>query len=92
MNRKDVEKFRKAELKSAMKESGLDRKAFKAMFELGGFGGHELLDRTHLLSTMVDDFVLNHPAALLNPELYQQATKASRALGKLYQMVGTATG
>lgn len=92
MNRKDVEKFRKAELKSAMKDSGLDRKAFKAMFELGGFGGHELLDRTYLLSTMLDDFVLNHPAALLNPELYQQATKVSRALGKLYQMVGTATG
>ena len=41
---------------------------------------------------MADDFLLNHPAALLNPELYEQATKASRALAKLYQMVGQVTG
>lgn len=92
MSHKSLEKTRKAELKAAVKESGLDRKDFKAMFDLGGFGGHELLDRSHLLCTMVDDFVLNHPAALLNPELYEQATKASRSLAKLYEMVGQATG
>jgi hypothetical protein len=92
MSRKAVEKTRKADLKAAIKESGLDRKAFKSMFDLGGFGGHELLDRSHLISTMVDDFLLNHPAALLNPELYEQATKASRAVAKLYEMVGQVTG
>jgi hypothetical protein len=92
MSRKAVEKTRKADLKAAIKESGLDRKAFKSMFDLGGFGGHELRDRSHLISTMVDDFLLNHPAALLNPELYEQATKASRAVAKLYEMVGQVTG
>jgi hypothetical protein len=92
MSRKVLEKTRKADLKAAIKDSGLDRKAFKSMFDLGGFGGHELLDRSHLMSTMVDDFLLNHPVALLNPELYEQASKASRALAKLYEMVGTAAG
>jgi hypothetical protein len=92
MSRKSLEKTRKAGLKAAVKDSGLDRKAFKSMFELGGFGGHELLDRSHLISTMVDDFLLNHPAALLNPELYEQATKASKAIARLCQMVGQATG
>jgi hypothetical protein len=92
MSRKALEKSRKADLKAAIKDSGLDRKAFKSMFDLSGFGGHELLDRSHLISTMADDFLLNHPSALLNPELYEQATKASRALAKLYQMVGQATG
>ena len=91
MSRKSLEKTRKAELKAAIKESGLGNKAFKSMFDLGGFGGHELLDRSHLISTMVDDFLVNHPAALLNPPLYEQATKASRALAKLYEMVGQAT-
>ena len=92
MSRKQLEQERKTELKAAIKHSGLDRKAFKTMFEPGGFGGHELLDRSHLVSTMVDDFLLNHPVSLLNPELYEQATKASRALAKLYQMVGQVTG
>ena len=91
MSRKDVEKTRKAELKAAIKESGLDREAFKAMFDLKGFGGHELLDRTSIVSSMLDDVILNHPAALLNAELYEQAAKASKALAKLYQMVGDAT-
>jgi hypothetical protein len=90
MNSKELEKTRKAELKAAMKHSGLDRKAFKAMFQMDGLGGHELLDRSFLLSTMVDDFVLSHPSALLNAELYEQASKASRSLAKLYQMVGEA--
>jgi len=92
MSRKALEKTRKADLKAAIKDSGLGNKAFKSMFELNGFGGHELLDRSHLISTMVDDFLVNHPAALLNPELYEQATKASKAVAKLYQMVGKATG
>src|SRR4051812_23060444 len=91
MSHKDVEKARKAALKAALKESGLDRKAFKAMFALNGFGGHELLDRSQLLSTMVDDFLLDHPASLLNADLYEQAAKASKVLNKLYQMVGEAT-
>ena len=92
MSHKNLEKTRKAELKAALKDSGLDRKAFRAMFDLGGFGGHELLDRSQMMSVMVEDFVLNHPAALLNPELYEQAAKAARALTKLHDMVAAASG
>ncbi len=91
MSHKDVEKTRKAELKAAIADSGLDRQTFKSMFDLHGFGGHELLDRTHIVSAMLDDVILSHPAALLNPDLYEQAAKASRALAKLHQMVSEAT-
>lgn len=89
MKKKDLERQRKADLKDSIAQSGLSRTEFKSQFDLSGFGGHELLDRTHLLSTMVEQFLLSHPAALLNPDLYQQAAKASRALEKLYQLVGT---
>ena len=91
MSHKNLEKARKAELKAAIKESGLDRKTFRQMFDLAGYGGHELLDRSQMLSAIVDDFVMTHPSALLNPELYEQAAKASRALAKLHEMVSDLT-
>jgi hypothetical protein len=54
----------------------------------GSFGCHELLDRTALAGDMVEEYVLSHPACVLNPEWFALAEQAVQALRTLYQRVG----
>lgn len=57
-------------------------------YKAGSFGCHELLDRMSLLAAMVDEYVLEHPSCLQNPEWYALAEQAVSALNELYQRVG----
>ncbi len=51
-------------------------------------GCHELLDRTALLSDMLERHLLTHPACVANPAWFQLAEQAAAALRELYQQVG----
>ena len=82
---------------AAEKEDGLaDRRSelqaeygedWEEQWKPGTFGCHELLDRTYLLSILLDA-VLTHPSCALNAEWYRLADTASDAIATLYQSVG----
>jgi hypothetical protein len=59
-------------------------------YSVGSFGCHELLDRTFLVSSMVDEYVLTHPACVQNQEWFALAKQASDALANLYMRIGAA--
>lgn len=54
----------------------------------GSAGCHELLDRTALLSDMLERYLLNHPACVANSGWYMLAEQAATALRELYQQIG----
>lgn len=55
------------------------------------FGQHEVLDRTHVVASMFEEFVLSHGWVQTTPELLAEAEKISDALGDFYQQVGRAS-
>ena len=59
-------------------------------FQPGSFGCHELLDRTALVSDLLQRYVLAHPACALNPDWYALANQAAAVLCELYQRIGAA--
>lgn len=54
----------------------------------GSAGCHELLDRTALLSDMLERYLLEHPACVANSGWYKLAEQAAAALRELYQQIG----
>ena len=54
----------------------------------GSPGCHELLDRTALITAMLEDHVLAHPACVANSRWYAMAEQATTTLRELYQRVG----
>jgi len=54
----------------------------------GSAGCHELLDRTALLSDMLERYLLDHPACVANSGWYMLAEQAAVALRELYQQIG----
>jgi hypothetical protein len=54
----------------------------------GTVGCHELLDRTSLLTDMLERHLLDHPACVANPGWYALAERAAAALRELYQQIG----
>ena len=54
----------------------------------GTVGCHELLDRTALLSDLLERHILDHPACVANAAWYRLAEQAAAALCELYQQVG----
>ncbi|MBX7210121.1 MAG: hypothetical protein K1X78_17515 [Verrucomicrobiaceae bacterium] len=57
-------------------------------YKLGSFGCHELLDRLHLVSQILQEYVLEHPACVLQPAWYASASEAASTLCDLYQVIG----
>ena len=57
-------------------------------FGVGSFGCHELFDRTFMVASMLDDFVLTHPACINNPEWFALAKQSLDLLYKMYQEIG----
>ncbi len=53
----------------------------------GTTGCHELLDRTSLVSDLLERHILEHPACVANPVWYRLAEQAADALCELYQQV-----
>ncbi len=78
---------RQDELKDFLQEEG--QKALE-QFSPGTHGCHELLDRTAMVSDLLNRFIVSHPACLQNAEWYTLARQAADALHNLYQQVGTA--
>ena len=55
------------------------------------FLAHEALDRTSMLSEMVDNYLLFHPFVANNSDVSDLVTKASEALAQAYQLIGGKT-
>ncbi|MBC17444.1 MAG: hypothetical protein CL942_14395 [Desulfovibrio sp.] len=51
---------------------------------------HEACDRAFMLSSMFDEFLLQHPAVMGTPDLKKKAEAISNALGDFYQVSGQA--
>jgi len=49
---------------------------------------HEALDRTYIITSMVDDFLLNLPAVRQNKPIRKKIIKAQNHLLEVYQMIG----
>lgn len=62
--------------------------AWPGQFAPGSFGCHELLDRVSLVSKLLEEAIVTHPACVQKGEWYELARKASDALNELYQRVG----
>ncbi len=52
------------------------------------FGQHELLDRAHLVGEMVNDLLVEHPACIVDADLFEKAVHARDVLSDLYQAIG----
>ena len=58
--------------------------------KLTGEHMHEACDRAFMLSSMFDEFLLQHPAVMGTPELKEKADAISDALGGFYRACGGA--
>jgi hypothetical protein len=86
-DRPDPQARRERELGCLDVESG---DAWRQGHEPGTYGCHELLDRLALVANNLDDWVVSHPACLMNPDWYASAASALDTLWDLYQRVGDA--
>lgn len=81
---------RESERRELMKQLAAENPSWQPVNEPGTFGCHELLDRTAMLATQVEQYVLTHPACVQNPQWYELADQAVTALNELYQRIGEA--
>jgi hypothetical protein len=56
--------------------------------KLDKFHYHEVLDRLHVINTMIDEFLLEHPVVINNKKINKKIEKASELLSKTYQEIG----
>lgn len=63
---------------------------WESKYRPGSVGCHELLDRTALLSDMLERYLLDHPACVANSGWYTLAEQAAATLRELYQQIGGA--
>lgn len=49
---------------------------------------HEAMDRTNMIASIWQDFIVDHPAVMDNPKWLKDAKKIARLIGKLYQDIG----
>lgn len=52
------------------------------------FYRHEALDRTHMIATMVDDHLLQHPWVKINKSVSDKIESALMILADVYQEIG----
>jgi len=52
------------------------------------FSYHEVLDRTHVIISQFEEFVMEHPAINKHEELQEKAENIHNLLGALYQEIG----
>jgi len=81
----EVERDRQRLAQELAAESGED---WAEGYRPGSAGCHELLDRTALLTDMLERYLLAHPACVARPEWYLLTEQAAAALRELYQRVG----
>jgi hypothetical protein len=81
----EAESLRKELLTELADEEGHGR---QDQFRPGSFGCHELLDRLSILTSNLDEFIVQHPSCLRNPAWFALAHQAMSALTDLYQRIG----
>src|SRR5258708_3610407 len=79
--REEVEQDRLRRADELAAESG---EGWADEYRPGTCGCHELLDRTSLLSDLLQQHILDHPACVANPGWYRLADQAAAALCELY--------
>ena len=57
--------------------------------ELDEFHYHEMLDRLHVVMSMVDVHLQQHPVAKIEPEIKDLISHAQDSLWQAYQLTGT---
>ena len=57
--------------------------------ELDEFYYHEMLDRLHVVMSMVDVHLQQHPVAKIEPEIKDLISHAQDSLWQAYQLTGT---
>ncbi len=81
----NVEQDRQKQARELAADSGED---WAKEYQPGSAGCHELLDRTALLTDMLERHLRSHPACIARPEWYLLAEQAAAALRELYQQIG----
>jgi hypothetical protein len=81
----EVEHNRQRQAQELSAESG---QHWVEAYRPGSAGCHELLDRTALVTDLLERHILTHPACVARPEWYLLAEQATAALRALYQQVG----
>lgn len=56
--------------------------------KLDQFHYHEMLDRLHVVMSMIDDHILQHPVAKVDKKLNSHLNKALEELWEAYQVAG----
>jgi len=82
---RDVEQDRQRRAGELSADSGED---WAREYRPGSVGCHELLDRTALLTDMLERHILAHPACIARPEWFRLAEQATSVLRELYQQIG----
>jgi hypothetical protein len=85
LNPGEVEQDRQRQSRALATDLG---EAWMDDYRPGSPGCHELLDRTALLSDMLERYLLEHPACVANASWYILAEQAAAALRELYQQIG----
>lgn len=62
------------------------------MAALDGYHEHEALDRLHIVCSMIDDHLLDHPYIQSRPDLLRRVSEASKSLADAYCLVGVPPG
>ncbi|WP_422931435.1 hypothetical protein [Singulisphaera sp. PoT] len=87
--RSEIEVQHRHDLARALDQfNAADVRELSRRFGPGTRGMHELWDRLHVLNDNWHDFVVEHPACLLDPELYEEASRIGELIGRLYQRAG----
>jgi hypothetical protein len=86
LNPDEVEQERQCQAHELAADLG---EGWKDEYRPGSAGCHELLDRTALLSDMLQRYLLDHPACVAQAGWYMLAEQAAAALRELYQQIGS---
>ncbi len=57
--------------------------------ELDHFSYHELMDRSFLIMSQIEDFLIAHHVTEAHPELKEPLEKAQLLIGEVYKAAGT---
>ena len=69
-------------------ENEIKNNTIQPSSELDEFHYHEALDRTHLIASMIEEFLLNHPVFEKHNHLRESAEKAQELIVDTYQSIG----
>lgn len=88
----DVEEFRQKDLLLCRENFSVGTDAgLRKNFGPDTKGEHEALHMAYVANSIIEDYVVKHPAVALNRHAYELATLASWLLGELHQAIAKAS-